>query len=238
MADFGAKEIMALRAKTSAGIGLCKEALESSNGDMEAAVAYINSKSDVVGRLHSATGAKLGLIKLALNDADGDYEGALTIINERGWATDNVEVEDKVGEGAIGTYVHGADRKTVALVEVECTTDFVAKNEKFVEFVNQLAMQAAAMKPEFATVEEIPAEKVEELTELFKREAEQEGKPAEIAERMVEGKLNKFYAEKVLLNQKWFKDDSKTMQDYVDEMTSALGEPLKVKRLLVWEFGK
>lgn len=237
MAEYTAKDIMALRSKTSAGIGLCKEALESTNGDMQKALEYINAKSDVVGRIYDATGAKIGLIKLALQDAHEDYEKAIELIKERGWEGDVADIEKKK-EGVIGNYIHGTDRKTVACVEVHCLTDFVAKNEKFIEFANELAKQAAAMKPQFVSRDLIPAEVIEEKKELFMRELEEEGKPEQIREKIIEGKFNKFYEEKCLLEQKWFKDDSKTMQALLDETVAGLGEPLTVARLMVWELGK
>lgn len=237
--EISAKDIMALRQKTSAGIGLCKEALEASKGDMDAAVKYINDRSDVVSRLHNMTGAKIGLCKVALQDAEQDFEKAVEIIKERGWETAGVDATScATGDGAIGTYVHGTDRKTVALVEVACLTDFVARNEKFIEFANELAKQAAAMKPEYVSKESIPDEKLAELKDLFTRELKEEGKPENMIEKIMEGKLNKYYSEKCLLQQKWFKDDSKTMQSVVDEAISALGEAITVRRLLVWEWGK
>ena len=231
------KQIVELRKKTSAGFGLCKEALENANGDMEAAVKYINDKSDVVSRIYQNTGAKIGLIKIALQDADQDYEKAIEIIKERGWAEDDFDGGESK-EGTIGVYIHGTDRKTVAMVEVFCQTDFVAKNEKFVEFANDLAKQAAAMKPKYPTVDSIPQEVIDEQMELFKRELKEENKPEKIWDKILEGKLNKFYSDNVLLNQKWFKDDSKTMQDLLDNAISEMGEPISLGRLVVWELGK
>jgi len=239
MANFDAKDIMALRAKTSAGIALCKDALTESDGNMEKAIKYVNDRSDVVSRLHNMTGCKIGLAKIALQDANQDFEKAVEIVKERGWETAGVTADCAInGEGMIGTYVHGTDRKTVALVEVWCLTDFVAKNAKFVEFANELAKQVAAMKPEYVSKEVVPIEKLKEITELFTREVKEEGKPDNIVDKIVEGKLNKFYAEKCLMEQKWFKDDSKTIRNYVDEMIGQLGESITVKRITVWEFGK
>lgn len=239
-AKFNAQDIVLLRNKTSAGIGLCKEALEVSGGDIEKAIAYINEKSDAVSRLHNMTGAKIGLCKIALQDADQDFEKALQIIKERGWESDPVEAEDggKVGEGAIGVYHHGTDRKTVAMVEVHCITDFVARNEKFIELTNELAKQVAAMKPKYISKELIPEEKVVELKELFTREAKEEGKPEEMMEKIVEGKLAKYFEQNCLLQQKSFKDESKTMQNIFDEAISQLGEAMSIKRMGIWEFGK
>jgi len=231
------KQIVELRKKTSAGFALCKEALEQANGDMQKAIEYINDKSDVVSRIYQQTGAKIGLIKIALQDADGDFEKAIEIIKERDWAVDNLDADGNK-EGTIGVYVHGTDRKTVALVEVQCQTDFVAKNDKFVEFANELAKQAAAMKPKYPTVESIPQEEIEAQKELFKRELKEEGKPEQIWDKIMEGKMNKFFSEKVLMNQKWFKDETKTMQDLLDDAISSMGEPITVTRLTVWELGK
>lgn len=239
MAKYSASDIVLLRAKTSAGIGLCKEALEHTDGDIEKAIAYINEKSDVVSRLHNMTGAKIGLCKIALQDADQDFEKALAIIKERGWESDPVDSNDeKVGEGVIGVYHHGTDKKTVALVELQCITDFVARNEAFLELANEFAKQVAAMKPKYISKESIPADKLEELKELFIREAKEEGKPENIFDKIVEGKMAKYCEENCLLEQKWFKDDSKTMQNLFDEAISKMGEALTIKRILLWEFGK
>ncbi|MCA9375157.1 elongation factor Ts [Candidatus Dojkabacteria bacterium] len=232
------KDIVMLRNKTSAGMALCKEALEASKGSIEEAIEYINKKSDVVSRLHNVTGAKIGLCKIALGDSDQDFEAAVKLIEDRGWATDSVEVEQSVGEGAIGVYLHGVDRRTAALVEVSCLTDFVARNEDFIKLTNELAIQAAATKPMYVDSSSIPEEKIKELTELYRREAKEEGKPEEMLDKIVQGKLNKFYSENCLLDQKWFKDESQTMREYIDQMIGQLGEPLTVKRVLVWQFGK
>lgn len=232
------KDIVILRNKTSAGMALCKEALEASSGNIEEAVKYINARSDVVSRLHNLTGAKIGLCKIALNDSDQDFEAAVKLIEERGWATDSVEVEQSVGEGCIGVYLHGVDRRTAALVEVSSITDFVARNEDFIKLANELAIQAAAMKPRYVDRASVPEEKIKELTDLYNREVKEEGKPDEIAGKIVEGKMNKFYSENCLMEQKWFKDESLTIREYVDQMIGQLGEPITVKRVLVWEFGK
>lgn len=231
------EDIKLLRAKTSAGMVLCKEALEASNGDMEKAVAYINERSDVITRLHNLTGAKIGHCKLAYEECNQDFEKAVELIKERGW-DEPIESEGFKGEGIIEVYSHGVEKKLVALIEAVCKTDFVARNEDFRAFVHELALQAAAMKPTYISKEEIPSEELEKMKEVFKKEAEAEGKPAEIAEKMVEGKLNKFYQEKCLLEQKWFKDDSKTIHDLLEESIAKLGEPIEIRRMLVWEFGQ
>ena len=232
------EDIKLLRAKTSAGMGLCKEALTKSEGDMQKAIEYINSRSDVINRLHNLTGAKIGHCKLAFEESDKDFEKAVALIKERGW---DEPIEDEccnVGEGIIESYVHGKEQKLVSLVEVTCKTDFVARNEDFRAFVHELALQIAAMKPVYISKDTIPQEKLDEIKGVFQKEVEAEGKPAEIAGKIIDGKLGKFYEEKCLLQQKWFKDETKSMQNLLDEAISKLGEPLEVRRFTVWEFGK
>ncbi len=232
------EDIKLLRAKTSAGMGLCKEALTKADGDMQKAIEYINSRSDVVNRLHNLTGAKIGHCKLAFEESEKDFEKAVALIKERGW-DEPIESEcASGGEGIIESYVHGKEQKLVSLVEVSCKTDFVARNEDFRTFVHELALQIAAMKPVYISKESIPLEKISEITQIFAKEVESEGKPLEMAPKIIEGKLNKFFEEKCLLSQKWFKDESKTMQNLLDESISKLGEPLEIRRFLIWEFGK
>ncbi len=232
------EDIKLLRAKTSAGMGLCKEALTKSGGDMQKAIEYINSRSDVINRLHNLTGAKIGHCKLAYEESGKDFEKAVALIKERGW-DEAIESEcATVGEGIIETYVHGKEQRLVSMVEVTCKTDFVAKNEAFRTFVHELALQIAAMKPIYISKESIPTEKLDEIKDIFQKEVDAEGKPAEISGKIVEGKLEKFYQEKCLLEQKWFKDESKIMRNLLDEAISKLGEPLEIRRFLIWEFGK
>lgn len=233
------EDIKLLRAKTSAGMALCKEALAKSKGDMNKATEYINSRSDVISRLHNLTGAKIGLCKMALEESEKDFEKAVALIKERGW-DEPIEPDcaSEVGEGIIETYVHGKEQKLVALVEASCKTDFVARNEDFRSFVHEIALQVAALKPVYISKDSITPEKLEEMKTIFSKEAEAEGKPVEIAAKIIEGKLSKYYQENCLLEQKWFKDDTKTMGNLLEEAISKLGEPIEIRRILIWEFGK
>ena len=239
MTKVSIEDIKKLREKTSAGMALCKEALTHSSGDMKKAIEYVNERSDVVGRLHDITGAKIGLCKVAFEDAGKDFEKALAIIKERGWEGDVCDVEKtcSVKDGIIDAYVHGTDKKTAALVEVTCMTDFVARNEKFRAFAHEIAMQVAAMNPEYISKEEIPTEKSEELKKLFEKELKEEGKPEKIWEKIIDGKFEKFYKEKCLLEQPWFKDENKTIQSLLDEAVQQLGEPITIRRMLLWKLG-
>jgi elongation factor Ts len=241
MANYTIDDIKLLRDKTSAGMGLCKEALEAADGDMKKAIEYVNDRSDVVSRLHNMTGAKIGLCKIAFEDSGKDFEKAVEIIKERGWAgegSSNLAEGPKVKDGVLGVYVHGTDHKTVGLAEVTCMTDFVARNEMFRNFAHEVAMQVAAMKPEYASRDQVPQEKKDEMKALFEKELEQEGKPQNLWEKIMDGKFNKFYQEKCLLEQRWFKDDSKLMQALLDEAIQQLGEPITIRRVLVWRLGE
>ncbi len=231
-------DIKALRAKTSAGMALCKEALQKSDGDMAKATEYINERSDVIGRLRNLTGAKIGLCKIAFEEAEKDFEKAVEIIKERGWDEPIEPSDEGKKEGVIDVYIHGSEQRLVALVEVVCKTDFVARNEDFRKFAHELALQVAAMKPEYVSKESLSEEDTAKLKEIFVKEAESENKPKEIMDKIVEGKLSKYFAEKCLLEQKWFKDESKTIKALLDETIQKMGEPIEVSRILVWELGK
>ena len=231
------EDIKVLRSKTSAGMALCKEALEKSEGNMEKAITYINSRSDVINRLHNLTGAKIGLCKVAFEDSGKDFEKAVAMIKEKGW-DEPIESEDTDAEGVIEAYVHGKDQRLVALAEITCKTDFVARNEKFRAFAHEIALQVAAMRPEFISSEDLGEDKINELKDLFRKEAKVEGKPDSIIDGIVEGKLKKYLSENCLLEQKWFKDESKTMRNLLDDTVQQLGEPIAVRRILIWELGK
>ena len=229
------ENIKTLRARTSAGMALCKEALMKSNGDMEKAIEYINKRSNTINRLRNLTGAKIGLVKLAFEEAGKDFEKAVELIRERGW-DEPIEINPcEKKEGIIEAYVHGKEQRLVALVELNCKTDFAAKNENFKKLAHELALQVAAMKPEYVSKEDVSEKKIKELTEVFKKEADSEGKSKEIAEKIVEGKLNSFFGEKCLLEQKWFKDEKKKVVNLIEEEVQKLGEPITVSRILVWE---
>lgn len=238
MAKITIEDIKALREKTSAGMALCKEALVKADGDMKKAIEYINERSDVIGRLRDLTGAKIGLAKIAYEEAEKDFEKAVELIKERGWDQPIEGDPDEKSEGIIDAYVHGKDKRLVALAEVACKTDFVARNDEFRAFVHEVVLQVAAMKPEFVSRDTIDEGEIKKLRETFTKEVEAEKKPKDMMEKIVEGKLNKYFAEKSLLDQKWFKDESKTMKDLLDEATQKMGEPLTIKRILVWELGK
>jgi elongation factor Ts len=174
---------------------------------------------------------------MAFEEAEKDFEKAVALINERGWNEPLGDEEMQKGEGVIETYLHGTDHKLAAMVEVQCKTDFVAKNDDFRAFVHEIALQVAAMKPLYVSKESLDENEVANMKDIFTKEAQSEGKPAEMMERIVEGKMSKYYSEKCLLEQKWFKDESKTIANLLDEAVQKLGEPLVITRICFWEFG-
>jgi len=233
------EDIKLLRAKTAAGVGLCKEALEATDGDRDKAVAYVNERSDVISRMYNETGAKIGLIKIAMEQAENDFEKAKQIIIDNGWAKGPVsDGVDKPKEGLIEAYVHGQEQKTVSLVEITCSTDFVARNEVLRDFAHEIALHVAAMNPKYVDRDSIPEDELESMKKLFAEEVKAEGKPENIVDKIVEGKLNKFYAENCLMEQKSIKDESKSIKNLVDETIGKVGEPIKIRRILCWKFGE
>ncbi|MBN1373984.1 elongation factor Ts [Candidatus Dojkabacteria bacterium] len=232
-------QIKALRAKTGAGLGICKEALVAEKGDESKAIEYVNKRSDVIVRLFNATGAKLALCKVAFKDADKNYEKALAIIEERGWGkpVDESKVNTSCS-GVIGTYVHGTDHKTVALVELTCTTDSVATNEQFRELAHDIAMQVAAMNPKYVSSESLPESEKKKLMEEWAEEFKAQGKPENVIEGIVKGKFDTFCKENCLTAQVYFKDDEKTISDILNENTVKFGEKIDVRRFLLWRLGE
>ncbi len=193
--------------------------------------------AQMIKELRERTGAGIVDCKKALQEANGDMEKAVEILRKKGAAKAAKKAERVTAEGAVFSYIH-AGGKVGVLVELNCETDFVARNETFKELGHEIAMQIAAMSPEYVSKEEVPAEIVEKEKEILKEQALSEGKPEHIVEKIVEGRLAKFYSEKCLLEQPWIKDDSKTISDLIKEYITKLGENIRVKRFCRFEVGK
>lgn len=233
MAEAKLEDIKELRKKTFAGLALCKEALSESGGDMYKAIEYVNKRSDVVSRLYNQTGAKIIHCKLAFEESEGDFEKAVDIIKERGWMEDSAgegAEEDTSKEGVLGTYVH-TDRKLVTIVEVFCDTDFVAKSDAFINLANDLAMQAAAAGARYTIPEHIPEEEMEVQKKIVEESDEFKDKSEDVIEKILEGKMEKFFEKNCLVCQKFFKDDTKQVQELVDDAISSLGEKIHLGRI-------
>ncbi|WP_456341469.1 translation elongation factor Ts [Thermovibrio sp.] len=193
--------------------------------------------TQMIKELREKTGAGIVDCKKALVEAGGDIEKAVEILRKKGAAKAAKKAERATAEGAVFSYIHGGGKVGV-LVELNCETDFVARNETFKELGHEIAMQIAAMSPEYVSKEEVPAEVIEKEKEVLREQALAEGKPEHIVEKIVEGRLAKFYSEKCLLEQPWIKDDSKTIKDLITDYITKLGENIKVRRFARFEVGK
>ena len=192
--------------------------------------------AEQVKNLRQKTGAGLMECKKALVETDGDLDQAVTVLRKRGQAAAEKKAGRTTSEGLIGSYIHGG--KIGVLIEVNCETDFVAKTPQFQELVKDLAMQVAASSPRFVRREDVPEEVLAKEREILKSQAESAGKPAQIIEKIVEGKLAKFYSETVLLEQPFIKNADTTIQQHVAAIISVLKENIQVRRFARFERGE
>jgi elongation factor Ts len=191
--------------------------------------------ADDVKRLREDTGAGMIDCRNALVKCDGDFDKAKTVLQEQGQAKAEKKAERAANEGLVGSYIHTGGKVGV-LVEINCETDFVARNDKFKDLVRDVAMHIAAMPAEYLNREAVPAEKVAELRAEFEKQVP-EGKPPGVAEKIVEGKLNKWYEDHVVLEQSFVKDDSVTINELVNGVSGVLGEKMSVRRFAKFALG-
>ncbi len=174
--------------------------------------------------------------KKALQETGGDMEKAIDLLRQRGLAKAMKRAEKEASEGMVHSYIHSGGRIGV-LIEVNCETDFAAKSEDFIEFVKNIAMHIAATGPLGIGPEDVPAEVVERERAIYMAQAKESGKPDNILEKMVDGKMRKFYEDSVLLQQKYVKDPDKTVQDYLNELVAKIGEKIIVRRFARFQLG-
>ena len=185
--------------------------------------------TEMVKKLRAMTNAGMMDVKRALEDAGGDLDKAAQLLRERGIAKADKTAEREAKEGVVGTYVHH-NGKLAVLVEVNSETDFVARNDVFKDLARNLAMHVAMANPQNVRREDVPEDIVAAEREALRKQALEEGKPEAVAEKIVEGRLGKFFAETVLLEQPYIKDDMKTVGDLVKEVAATLGENIQVGR--------
>lgn len=190
-----------------------------------------------IKELREQTGAGMMDCKKALTESNGDLEGALKWLREKGMATADKKASRTAAEGVIESYIHGEGRVGV-LLEVNIETDFAAKNEKFQEMVKDIAMQIAAMNPSWLDRTEVPEDVLENERDIARTQALNEGKPEKIIDKIVEGRLEKFYEANCLMDQSFIKDDSKSITQLVKEMVAFIGENIKVRRFVRYELGE
>jgi len=193
--------------------------------------------ASMVKELRERTGAGMMDCKKALVDANGDAEKAVELLRERGLAKAAKKAGRIATEGIVDAYIHGGGRIGV-LVEVNIETDFAAKNEEFRAFVKDIAMQIAAMNPQYVRREEVPQEVIDREKEILKTQAMNEGKPEHIAEKMVAGRIEKFFNEVCLLEQPFIKDNDKTVEEVLKEKIALIGENINIRRFARFELGE
>jgi elongation factor Ts len=185
--------------------------------------------TDQIKQLRTMTGAGMMDVKKALDETGGDVEKAAALLRERGIAKAAKKADRAAREGVVGSYVHH-NGKVAVLVEVNCETDFVARNDGFKELARNLALHIAMAAPLYTRREEVPEEAVEAERKALRAQALDEGKPEAIVDKMVEGRLGKFFAETVLLEQPYIKDDKKTIEQLVKEAVASMGENIQIGR--------
>ena len=192
--------------------------------------------AQIVNELRTRTGAGLMDCKKALVETNGDMDAAAEILRKKGAATRDKKAGRSASQGTVASYIHMGGRIGV-LVEVNCESDFVAKNELFQNFARDVAIHIAAAAPRFITREEVPAEEIAKETEIVK--AQCEGKPAAAIEKIVAGKLEKFYSEICLLDQPYVKDTTgkTTVNDLITEQITKTGENIKISRFARYQIG-
>jgi elongation factor Ts len=190
----------------------------------------------MVKDLREATGAGILDCKKALSSAEGDFDKAVEILREKGLSAAAKKADRDANEGLIGTYIHPGS-KMAGMVEVNCETDFVARTEHFQELARDLAMHVVAARPQYVNREQVPADVIEKEKEIYKAQMADSGKPDHIVDRIVEGKLDKWYSEICLLEQPFIKDSDKTIQDLVTSSIAALGENIQIRRFSRMEIG-
>ena len=193
--------------------------------------------ASMVKDLREKTGAGMMDCKKALAEAGGDLEKAVDYLRQKGLATAARRAGRVASEGQIGSYVH-AGGKLGVMVEVNCETDFVAKTDDFRAFAKDMAMHIAASNPLYIRRENVPPEALEREREIYRAQAREARKPEKIMEKIVEGKLQKFYGEVCLLEQPFIKDPDRTVQDLLNQLIGKLGEKVEVRRFLRFQVGE
>lgn len=193
--------------------------------------------AEMVKKLRELTGAGMMDCKKALNETNGDVDKAVDFLREKGLSAAAKKAGRVAAEGVVEAYIHANGRIGV-LVEINCETDFVAKTEDFKAMARDIAMQIAASNPAYVRREEVPADVVEHEMEVLKAQALNEGKPANIVEKMVVGRVDKFYKEICLMEQGFIKDPDKTVAQLINEAIAKIGENISIRRFTRYQLGE
>lgn len=190
-----------------------------------------------VKELRDQTGAGMMECKRALQEADGDLEKATKVLRERGLAAAEKKAMRSTEEGVIGQYIH-AGGKLGVLVEVNCETDFVARTDEFQDLVKDIAMHIAASNPRVVRRDEVTQEDLDQEREIYRNQAAASGKPPEVVEKIVEGKMRKFYSEVCLYEQPFVKDPEHTVEDFIKSRIATIKENISVSRFARFKVGE
>ena len=193
--------------------------------------------TEQIKSLREETGAGILDCRKALQDANGDFDEALKYLREKGLATAANRADREASEGIVELYSHG-DGRVGVMVELNCETDFVARSDIFRTYAHELALQIAAMSPQYISEQDIPDSVLEEEREKARTYAREEGKPEGIIERIVEGRVNKFMDEACLMRQQYIRDDGLTVQELHSQNVGSIGENMIVRRFVRWELGE
>ncbi len=192
--------------------------------------------AEMVKELREKTQAGMMDCKRALDHTNGDMEAAVRLLREQGKAQAAKKAGRSASDGAIVSYIHGG--RIGVLVEVNCETDFVARNADFQAFAREVAMQVAAGAPRYVRREEVPAAELEVERQILRAQAEGSGKPAQVIDKMVEGRLGKFYERVCLLEQAYIRDPQKRVEELVTDLVARVGENIQIRRFVRWELGE
>jgi elongation factor Ts len=193
--------------------------------------------ASLVKELREKTGAGMMDCKKALAETSGDMQKAIDYLRQKGLAAAAKKADRAATDGAVGAYIH-AGGKIGALVEINCETDFVARTTEFQTLLKDLAMQVAAASPRFVRREEIPVGELDREREIYRQQALDSGKPEKIVDKIVEGKLERFYSEVCLVEQAFIKDPDKKVSDVVNDAVARLGENIQVRRFTRYHLGE
>jgi len=192
---------------------------------------------DLVKDLRQRTGAGVMDCRTALQEAKGNIEGAIDYLRKKGLATAAKKAGRIATDGLVSSYIH-AGGKIGVLVEINCETDFVARTDDFQNFVKNMAMQIAAANPQYIRREEVPAEVLEKERQIYRTQALESGKPEKVVDKIVEGKLERFYSEACLLEQTYIKDSDQTVREVLDAMIAKIGENISIRRFARFQLGE
>ncbi len=190
----------------------------------------------MVKELREGTGAGMMDCKKALTECGGDMDKAVDYLRTKGIASAAKKEGRATSEGLVSSYIHGGGKVGV-LIEVACETDFVARTDDFQEFVRNVAMHIAAASPKAVTREEVDSTLIEKEREIYREQMKEQNKPADIIDKIVDGKVDKYYSEIVLLEQKYVRDPEMTVADYLNSIIGSLGENMQIKRFSRFQIG-